>query len=218
MLEALRPRSRRSGPTQSSASASRSARRRSHVPDGGTRTRSTHSPSVPMKPFARSPSSLTVFGPSREGVSKLVAVRSELPLRWQRAERAAPIPGATAGCPPRTASTRAARRCGSSSASASPGSPCDPPGPGSGRRARTARGASTGPRSPTARTASAGPRPARPPVDRQVGALEEQLAREQGPVQLALRERPGRRLALESCRHRVMVPHARPSVGGRVAP
>ena len=53
------------GPIQSSARASRSARRRSHVPDGGTRTRSTQSPSVPMKPFARSSSSLTDFGPSR---------------------------------------------------------------------------------------------------------------------------------------------------------
>ena len=52
------------GPTQSSARARRSARRRSHVPAGGTRTRSTHSPSVPTKPVARSPSSLTVRGPS----------------------------------------------------------------------------------------------------------------------------------------------------------
>ena len=59
-----RPRWRSAGPTQSSARARRSARRRSHVPAGGTRTRSTHSPSVPTKPVARSPSSLTVRGPS----------------------------------------------------------------------------------------------------------------------------------------------------------
>ena len=53
-----------SGPTQSSASASRSARRRSHVPDGGTRTRLTHSPALPTNPLASPSSSLTVRGPS----------------------------------------------------------------------------------------------------------------------------------------------------------
>src|SRR4051812_49209560 len=53
-----------SGPTHSSASARRSARRRSQVPEGGTRTRSTHSPRLPTNPVASSPNSLTVRGPS----------------------------------------------------------------------------------------------------------------------------------------------------------
>ena len=94
------------GPTQSSASASRSARRRSQVPDGGTRTRSTQTLRLPTNPAPSSPSSLTVRGPSDERLGGGARLRRPAsprsapadpdaerpgPARLAHAERVAPV-------------------------------------------------------------------------------------------------------------------------------
>ena len=68
------------GPTHASARASRSARRRSQVPEGGTRTMSTHKPRLPTNPAPISPSSF--YGPRSAGEGGTQGLRPRDHLRF----------------------------------------------------------------------------------------------------------------------------------------
>ena len=90
----LPPRSRRAGRPRPRPAPSRSARRRSHVPDGGTRTRSTHRPEVADEPVAELAELLDRAGAVGEGLAQRVrARRSSRPRRAASGrEAAAPTP------------------------------------------------------------------------------------------------------------------------------
>ena len=154
-------------------------------PDGGTRTRSTQMPACRR---SRREAAELLDGLRTVGQCLAESVRASPACRRSggRARHGAPRPAERRERPSRMASTRAATRCGSSSASGSPGSRGDPPARGSGNRAGTLRGASTGRRSPTGAycVCEAADLLDRR-LERQLRTLEEELAREQRPVERA---------------------------------